>query len=133
MPFEFPADAQVRRTRRDRGARAHLSGLSAEAAVLRAYADLGYHLVARRQRRPEAEIDLLLRQGSLLVAVEVKYSATHDQAGDHAGLAQLRRVALACEGCMIDMAPDGVRDMRLDLALVDAGGRVRLLEGIALD
>jgi hypothetical protein len=34
---------------------------------------------------------------------------------------------------MLDMADDGVDDMRLDLALVDGQGRIQVLEGLCLD
>jgi putative endonuclease len=133
MPFDFLPDSGFAQARRHRGARAHLSGLAAEEAVCRHYLAAGYDLVAVRKRCPEGEIDLLLRRGGQLVAVEVKCSATHDIANDHATPAQLRRVSLACERCMQDMAAEGVDDMRLDLVLVDAQSRIQVLEGLCLD
>lgn len=133
MPFDFHPDNGFAQARQHRGARAYLSGLAAEEAVCRLYLAAGYDLVASRKRCPEGEIDLLLRRGSQLVAVEVKCGPTHDQANDHATPAQLRRVSLACERCMLDMAGDGVDDMRLDLALVDGQGRIQVLEALCLD
>ncbi|MEZ5797979.1 MAG: YraN family protein [Paracoccaceae bacterium] len=95
--------------------------------------DRSYHLVARRKRCPEGEIDLLLRRAADLVAVEVKQSASHAQAWEHATAAQLRRVAQATERCMLDMAGEGIRDMRLDLALVDGRGTIEVMEAILFD
>lgn len=133
MPFDFLPNDDFAATRRRRGKQSQLKGLAAEDSVCRRYLAAGYDLVATRKRCPEGEIDLLLRRGGQLVAVEVKCSATHDLANDHATPAQLRRVSLACERCMLDMADDGVDDMRLDLALVDGQGRIQLLEGLCLD
>ncbi len=133
MPFDFHPDTGFLEARQRRGARSHLTGLAAEDAVCRRYLAAGYDLVAARKRCPEGEIDLLLRRGGQIVAVEVKCSATHDMANDHATPAQLRRVSLACERCMQDMAQDGVNDMRLDLALVDGQGRIQVLEALCLD
>ena len=133
MPFDFAHDSfspasDLRSARQRRGARSHLTGLAAEDAVCRRYLAAGYDLVARRKRCPEGEIDLLLRQGGVLVAVEVKSSTTHHLAWEHATEAQLTRVSMACERCMLEMAGDGIADMRLDLALVDARGRVEVME-----
>lgn len=133
MPFDLVPDSGFMQARRRRGARSHLTGLAAEDSVCRRYLAAGYDLVAARKRCPEGEIDLLMRRGGQLVAVEVKCSATHDLANDQATPAQLRRVSMACERCMQDMAADGVDDMRLDLALVDGQGRIQVLEGLCLD
>ena len=128
MPFDFSPEVARSSGRQRRGARAHLTGLAAEEAVCRYYLASGYDLVACRKRCPEGEIDILMRRGVQLVAIEVKSSATHDQALEHAGFAQLERVSLACERCMQDMAADGISDMRLDLALVDGQGRIEVME-----
>jgi putative endonuclease len=133
MPFDFAPDSAFQDRRRQRGARSHLTGIAAEEAVCRRYLSAGYALVEARKRCPEGEIDLLLRHGDQLVAVEVKASATHDLACEHATQAQLRRVSLACERCMLEMAEDGICDMRLDLALVDARGMIEVIEGLCLD
>ncbi|MDQ2067356.1 YraN family protein [Xinfangfangia sp. CPCC 101601] len=130
MPFDFGFGLDSVTPRQHRGRMAQLSGLAAEDVVLRSYEAQGYHLVARRKRGPVAEIDLLLRQGAQLIAVEVKSSRTHDAAMALARPGQLHRVAMACEGCMYDMAADGISDMRLDLALVDGQGRVEVMQSV---
>jgi putative endonuclease len=128
MPFDFSPEHAAPSARQQRGARSHLTGIVAEEAVCRRYLAAGYDLVASRKRCPEGEIDLLMRLDAQLVAVEVKSSATHDLAMEHATFAQLERVSLACERCMQDMADDGISDMRLDLALVDGQGRIEVME-----
>lgn len=126
MPLDVAPDFETSRQRR--GRRSHLTGLAAEEAVCRRYLASGYDLVARRKRCPEAEIDLLMRRGDQLVAIEVKASATHDLALEHADPAQLERVSMACERCMQDMSGDGISDMRMDVALVDRQGRIAVME-----
>ena len=133
MPLGFVAEVQVVEARRMRGRRSQLAGLSAEGAVCRLYLAAGHDLVASRKLCPEGEIDLLFRKGSVLVAVEVKQSATHALAWEHATPAQLRRVSLAAERCMLEMAADGIGDMRLDLALVDGRGEIDIIESLFLD
>jgi putative endonuclease len=128
MPFDFQSDCDFSTARQRRGKRAHLTGIAAEEAVSRHYLSCGYDIVARRKLCPEGEIDLLFRQGAQLVAVEVKSSVTHDLALEHASFAQLERVSMACERCMLDMVDDGISDMRLDLALVDGQGRIEVME-----
>ena len=110
-----------------------MTGRAAEEAVCRRYQAAGYHLVAARKRCPEGEIDLLMRRGGDLVGIEVKASSTHALAWEHATPAQLRRVSLATERCMLEMAGDGICDMRLDLALVDQRGVIDVTEGVFLD
>ena len=72
MPSDFVPDSGFVSARQSRGRRSHLAGMAAEEAVCRRYLDAGYDLVASRKRCPEGEIDLLLRLGGELVAVEVK-------------------------------------------------------------
>ena len=132
MPFDFAPSTDFRSSRQSarqhRGRSSHLFGLAAEASVCRHYQAAGYALIACRKRCPEGEIDILMRQGRQLVAIEVKSSRTHDQALSHAQPSQLHRVARACERCMYEMAGDGIDDMRLDLALVDGQGRIEVMQ-----
>ena len=137
MPFDFDpgflGEAPVAPARQMRGRRSYHAGLAAEDAVCRRYLAAGYQLVAARKLCPEGEIDLLMRMGAELVGIEVKASSTHALAWEHATPAQLRRVSMATERCMLDMAEEGICDMRLDLALVDQRGEIEVTEGIFLD
>lgn len=60
---------------------AHREGLAGEAQAEKYLLTLGYALVARRYRREDGEIDLIMRDGECLVFVEVKYRP-RGRAGD---------------------------------------------------
>jgi putative endonuclease len=74
------------------------------------------------------EIDLVVRDGDAVVAVEVKRARTLDAAAGRLSRRQMDRLcaalALFCEGQPAD-TPAG---RRLDLALVDGMGRVAVRE-----
>lgn len=55
----------------------------------------GYRILERNWRCPQGEIDLLVRKGPVLAAVEVKSRATGDRALDAVGWRQRRRIERA--------------------------------------
>jgi putative endonuclease len=55
----------------------------------------GYRILKRRYKTPLGEIDLIVARGRTLVAVEVKYRATLDQASEAITLKQRRRIEKA--------------------------------------
>lgn len=113
--------------RRTRGRLAQLSGVLAEDTVARHLEALGLTVLARRWRGTVGEIDLICRDGDCLVFVEVKQAATHADAAQRLGRNQMDRIcAAACEYC-VAKAGGMDREMRFDVALVDALGRVELL------
>ncbi len=108
---------------------AHLSGVMAEDSVARLLEGRGMTILARRWRGKAGEIDLVASQGACLVFVEVKQSATHEEAALRLGSAQQGRIMRAaleyCDKAGWDLLPD----MRFDAALVDGQGRVDIIEG----
>ena len=131
-PRSEPGDAPARRlaARRHRGADNHASGLAAEDATLRRYEARGARVIARRWRAPHAraEIDLVLREGEEIVFVEVKRAPDHDRAARALGPRQAARL-LAAGSEWLAREPAGQdTPARFDLALVDAAGRVRVIE-----
>lgn len=124
LPFSRPAD----RARVRRGQLAALSGAMAEDTVARQLQAGGLRIVARRWRGKAGEIDLICRDGDCVVFVEVKQSATHAQAAQRLGAAQQARLCnAACE--YVGGLPTGqLTEMRFDVALVDALGRVEMLQ-----
>lgn len=111
-----------------RGALNWRAGALAEEAVARAYADRGATIAARRLRTPHGEIDLLVREGARVVAVEVKRARTLDEAAHRLTRRQMDRL-LAALAHACEAEPGGsLTEQRLDLALVDAQGRVRVVE-----
>lgn len=110
--------------RSDRGMRSHLAGLAAEDAVARHYDAAGRLVCARRWRGQWGEIDLIARDGDQLVLIEVKQSRTHDEAMSHITQSQVERVFHAAAEYVEGEPAGAVTDLRFDLALVDAVGRV---------
>ena len=111
-------------TKRDRGQRAYLSGLSAEEAVMRQASHAGLSLVARRWRGQGGEIDLIFKEGSLYVFVEVKKARTFDAALNSLKHSQMRRIHAAASEYLAYTPNGQLSDVRFDLALVDEQGRV---------
>jgi putative endonuclease len=126
-PVIAPAP-QVREARQNRGHTAYLSGLAAEDAVARHYAGLGMSVLARRWRGSCAEIDLILRDGDAVIFVEVKKSRSFDAALLSLGPAQRRRIALAAAEFLGQMAAGQLTEARVDLAMVNEIGAIRILE-----
>ena len=97
----------------------------------------GYRCVDQRFRRPGGEIDLVLRQGTTLVFVEVKTRGPGALAPAEAWLSQgqirrLRRMALLWLAEHEGQAPG---DLRFDVVAVeyegaDVGGSIRHFVGI---
>lgn len=114
--------------RRARGRMAHLSGAAAEGIVERHYTDSGATVLARRWRGQQGEIDLVLRDDSGLVFVEVKAAAGFDRAIASLRPVQMARICGAAEE-FAGTQPDGLLScMRFDLAAVDGHGQVKVLE-----
>ncbi|MCQ0970601.1 YraN family protein [Paracoccus sp. TK19116] len=119
---DFQAKRQVR------GALAYRTGAMAEEQVARQYESAGYTLCERRFRSARGEIDLIFRQGACTVFVEVKKSLSFETAALRLDRRQMDRIcATACDYC--ESLPDGLlSEMRFDLAMVDAQGRIEVFE-----
>ena len=127
MPFDFVA-SPARQTRKARGLTNYLAGHAAEASVARVYEDRGITICARNWRGMTGEIDLIGRDGDVVVFVEVKQSRTHDLAASHVSDAQVRRIFATVDE-FVAAEPKGLlTDVRIDLALVDGQGRVEIVE-----
>lgn len=118
--------------KKDRGSRAYHAGLSAEDAVARDYEQRGHMIEARRFRRASGEIDLVARKGPDLIFIEVKQSKSHDQAALALSAKQLQRIFRTASQYLAD-EPNGLdTPSRIDVALVDAQGRVECLENVQI-
>ncbi|MFD1509521.1 YraN family protein [Lacimonas salitolerans] len=114
--------------RRDRGQRAYLAGAAAEDRVARLYTEAGAQVLARRWRGAGGEIDLILRDDTGLVFVEVKAARCFDRALAALSARQIGRICMAAQE-FAGTQPDGLlSDMRFDLAVVDGQGRARIVE-----
>src|SRR5690606_30725873 len=112
------------------GRGAHQSGIAAEEAVLALYRAEGAWPLAVRWRRPEGEIDLILRVGTTIVFVEVKARRAHAAAAEAISPAQWRRLHAAASRFLAE-AGDPDAACRFDVALVDRSGGIERLENTA--
>lgn len=119
---------EIRNIRRLCGKTAYLSGLAAEESVVRFYNARGMDLMAKRWRGSCAEIDLILRDGAVVVFVEVKKSRSFDAALLSLGRAQRRRITLAALEYLGCTGLGQLTDIRFDLAMVNDIGAVEILE-----
>lgn len=111
-----------------RGVAAHASGHAAERLVAERYAERGCEILERCWRSPAGEVDLILRDGATVVFVEVKKSGSHGIAAQRISRRQMDRI---CQAALLytDRLPTGgLTELRFDAALVDADGRVQIVE-----
>jgi putative endonuclease len=127
MPFDF-VSSPARQSRKSRGLTNHLAGHAAEASVARLYEDSGVAICARNWRGSVGEIDLIGRDGDVVVFVEVKQSRTHDMAASHVSQAQIGRIFATVEEFVANEPRGLLTDVRIDLALVDGQGRIQVVE-----
>jgi putative endonuclease len=104
------------------------SGFAAEESVATDYARRGHPTAFRRWRGAAGEIDLIAQNGDGLIFIEVKKARTHAEALERLSARQIGRIhASAAE--YLDRMPRGqLTDCRFDVALVDAVGRIEILE-----
>ena len=128
MPFEPRCPGRAERARR--GRTAYFSGLAAEETVAREYQRRGAKLRRQRHRTPEGEIDLVLREGDMLVFVEVKKRKHGPGPDSPVSQRQWRRLENAAEHYMMALFDaTGIRPFfRFDVAIVDGRGRVTIIE-----
>lgn len=115
------------------GGRAHHGGLAAEHAVAARYEAAGGRVLARRWRGSAGEIDLIVAEAGVVVFVEVKSSRRHGRAAERISRAQARRLARAAEEYAAGLPDGALSEMRFDVALVDAAGRIEILRNVWLD
>lgn len=123
-----PAPRRPSHSRIARGIAAHASGHAAERLVAERYVERGCEILEHCWRSAAGEVDLILRDGGAVVFVEVKKSETHDIAAQRISRRQMDRI---CQAALLyaDRLPTGaLTELRFDAALVDAGGRVEILE-----
>ena len=127
MPFDF-VSSPVRSTRKARGLTNYLAGHAAEASVARLYEDSGVAICERNWLGSAGDIDLIGRDGDVVVFVEVKHSRTHDLAASHISRAQIDRIFATVEEFVAGEPRGLLTDVRIDLALVDGQGRIEIVE-----
>src|SRR6185503_1479897 len=99
-PRSLPARSHPRGTRRMSAARhrrrvAERRGKTAELLCLWHLRLKGYRILARRYKTPAGEIDLIVRRGGTLAAIEVKARADFDAAAEALTRRQQQRIMRA--------------------------------------
>jgi putative endonuclease len=111
--------AMARRRGEDRRRRlANLAGADAERLALVLLVLKGYWPMARRYLAPMGEIDLIVRRGKTIVAVEVKARASIDSAAAAITPAKLRNIGLAMNAFRAERQLDDGYTFRFDAVLV---------------
>ena len=113
--------------RKKRGAKAHRTGVLAEENAARFLESRGFEILARRHRTPHGEIDLIAKEGDVLVFVEVKARPSRAQAAHSLTARQWARL----EGAALHYVAESSlnqTDMRFDVLLVDADGICERIE-----
>lgn len=111
-----------------RGKVAHEAGKAAESCVEHVYLRGGREILARRWRGAGGEIDLVARDGAEIIFIEVKKSDSHAHAAEHLRPAQMARLCAAASEFIASEPMGQLTPMRFDVALVDACGRIEIVE-----
>ena len=110
------------------GATSYHAGLAAEEQVACLYGRSGRDVCARRWRGSAGEIDLIARNGAEVIFIEVKQSATHALAAEHLTPRQMARIYASASEFLAGEPGGQLTECRFDVALVDAGGKIEILE-----
>lgn len=110
------------------GAVSHQSGLVAEQAVARHYAQTGRAIAARRWRGTGGEIDLVARDGDGVIFIEVKKSGSFARAAESLSRRQMDRIYASASEFLAGEPAGQNTDVRFDVALVDGIGRIQIIE-----
>jgi putative endonuclease len=110
------------------GARSFHAGLAAEDQVARHYIDKGHQIAARRWRGQAGEIDLIARDGAIVIFIEVKQSSSHRIAAEHLTQHQFARIYAAAAEFLGGEPAGELTEARFDVALVDGTGRIDIIE-----
>lgn len=103
---------------------AELSGRAAENRAAVWLEAQGWEILDRRRKTKRGEIDLVARDGDVIVFVEVKWRRSADQLDLAIDEYRLRRVAAAAEAVAHEYALAG-QDMRIDVVLLAPGAEPR--------
>ena len=116
--------------KQDLGRTSYHAGLAAEEIVSRDYVARGHRVEERRFRKKSGEVDLIVSKGSEIIFVEVKKSKSHALAAQSVSQRQLDRIFKTALQFLATQPMGQDTPSRIDVALVDAEGRVDCLENV---
>lgn len=108
---------------------AHDRGLAAEDRAARLLEAHGFQVLHRRLRTKAGEIDLIARQGGLLVFCEVKLRADLVSAAESLQARQRRRIAAAAGAFLAEHPEYEGLNLRFDAVLLARSGEAEHLPG----
>ncbi|UYH51867.1 YraN family protein [Candidatus Kirkpatrickella diaphorinae] len=111
-----------------RGADAYRRGIAAEDRVAHLFQEEGCDILARRQRTPFGEIDLIVADPRYLVFVEIKARHRLTDAAQSLSSRQAQRILHAATYCL-ETQPSWQRDAtRFDLVIIDEMHEIRRIK-----
>ena len=112
-------------TRSDTGKKAHKHGLVAEGVARTILRLKGYRILARNERTPAGEIDIIAKRRKLVVFVEVKSRATLETAAHALSPGQQSRIVRSAEAYLARRPNLQACDVRFDVLLLAPGSLPR--------
>ncbi len=105
------------------------AGREAEGAAARHLESLGMTVVGRNVRAGRGEIDLVARDGEVLVFVEVRYreSDAFGPPEDSVGVLKRLRVVRAAKSYLAEIGPAGWKEARFDVVAVEGSGEAPVI------
>ncbi len=107
---------------------AHYGGESAEQQIARDYERRGHVVACRRWRGAGGEIDLITRNGTEVVFVEVKKGRTRDGAAERINRRQIAGIQTSAMDFLKGEPMGQLTPIRFDVALLDANGAFEIIE-----
>lgn len=108
----------------------YLKGHIAELYVLCFLFLKGYRLIQKRYRSPVGEIDLVMRQGNKLIAIEVKYRQTYRHGVESISAKQQHRICRTIDFFLKQHAYRRFDAIRFDVCIVYQGWHIKHLQNI---
>jgi putative endonuclease len=104
-------------------------GLSAENRAALLLMAKEFRIAARRYKTPVGELDIVARRRQVLLFVEVKARARHDEAAEAVTGRQQKRIVAAAQYWLASHPDDCTKHIRFDVILVTAWGFPRHIAG----
>lgn len=114
--------------RHHRGKAAFFAGAAAENGIAQDYERRGFTVARRRWRGAGGEIDLIVRDGSGLIFVEVKQAQNFERAARSLSARQMQRIYASAEEFLGTEPLGSLTNVRFDVALVDGQGQMQIIE-----
>lgn len=116
------------KNRQHRGRTSFHAGIAAELQIAQDYERRGFSIARRRWRGAGGEIDLIVRNGTGFIFVEVKQSGSFARAAESLSARQMQRIYASAEEFLGTEPLGCLTEVRFDVALVDGVGDLQIIE-----